>query len=88
MKYNNLIVSLAAALLLAANPAKAQTNEVQLDVDGIMRVCAPVPIVTIGNSITAGYSNTCSETRNACHLCPAPHEWQMGMDRPQRFPLE
>ena len=27
MKYNNLIVSLAAVLLLAASPAKAQTNE-------------------------------------------------------------
>lgn len=30
MKNNNLILSLAAALLLAASPAKAQTNEVQL----------------------------------------------------------
>ena len=54
MKYNNLIVSLAAALLLAANPAKAQTNEVQLDVDGIMRVCAPVPIVTFAPHPTNG----------------------------------
>ena len=58
MQNNNLIVSLAAALLLAACPAKAQTNEVALDADGIMRVGAPVTIVTIGNSITAGYSNT------------------------------
>lgn len=58
MKNNNLILSLATALLLATSPAKAQTNEVQLDADGIMRVGAPVRIVTIGNSITAGYSNT------------------------------
>ncbi len=58
MQNNNLILSLAVALLLAAVPAKAQTNEVQLDEDGIMRVGAPVTIVTIGNSITAGYSNT------------------------------
>ena len=38
--------------------AKAQTSSVQLDNDGIMRVGAPITIVTIGNSITAGYSNT------------------------------
>ena len=44
--------------LFAVLGAKAQTNEVQLDADGIMRVGAPVTIVTIGNSITAGYSNT------------------------------
>lgn len=42
MKNNNLILSLATALLFATSPAKAQTNEVQLDADGIMRVGAPV----------------------------------------------
>ena len=44
--------------LLSTLGTKAQTNEVLLDADGIMRVGAPVNIVTIGNSITAGYSNT------------------------------
>ena len=44
--------------LVASLVSKAQTHEVQLDADGIMRVGAPVTIVTIGNSITAGYSNT------------------------------
>ena len=44
--------------LVACVVGKAQTNEVQLDADGIMRVGAPITIVTIGNSITAGYSNT------------------------------
>ena len=54
MKYRILIL-LSLMLSLAG---KAQTNEIQLDEDGIMRVGAPVTIVTIGNSITAGYSNT------------------------------
>ena len=54
MKYRVLfLLSLLSFLCI-----KAQTNEVQLDADGIMRVGAPVTIVTIGNSITAGYSNT------------------------------
>lgn len=53
MKYRILIL-LSLMLSLAG---KAQTNEIQLDEDGIMRVGAPVTIVTIGNSITAGYSN-------------------------------
>ena len=54
MKIRNLIL----LCLLGTLASKAQTNEVQLDADGIMRVGAPVTIVTIGNSITAGYSNT------------------------------
>ncbi len=52
---------------------KAQTNEVQLDADGIMRVGAPVTIVTIGNSITAGYSNT-----SAYWAWPAQMERMLG----------
>ena len=46
--------------LMAMHCTKAQNPDVQLDADGIMRVGAPVTIVTIGNSITAGYSNTSS----------------------------
>ena len=49
---------LSVLCLLGTLVGKAQTNEIQLDADGIMRVGAPVTIVTIGNSITAGYSNT------------------------------
>ena len=56
MKIRNLIL----LCLLGTLASKAQTNEVELDADGIMRVGAPVTIVTIGNSITAGYSNTSS----------------------------
>ena len=44
--------------LIASLVGRAQTNDIQLDSDGIMRVGAPITIVTIGNSITAGYSNT------------------------------
>ena len=54
MKYKALLL----LCLLSIQGVKAQTNEVQLDADGIMRVGVPVTIVTIGNSITAGYSNT------------------------------
>ena len=49
---------LFALAVLFSFSSYSQTNEVQLDADGIMRVGAPVTIVTIGNSITAGYSNT------------------------------
>ena len=54
MKYRVLLL----LCLLSIQGIKAQTNEIQLDDDGIMRVSAPITIVTIGNSITAGYSNT------------------------------
>jgi lysophospholipase L1-like esterase len=54
MKYRVLFLLCLVGTLVG----KAQTNEIQLDADGIMRVGAPVTIVTIGNSITAGYSNT------------------------------
>jgi len=37
-----------------------QARKIELDADGVMRVGAPITIVTIGNSITAGYSNTSS----------------------------
>ena len=70
MKYRILIL-LSLMLSLAG---KAQTNEIQLDEDGIMRVGAPVTIVTIGNSITAGYSNT-----------SAYWAWPAHADKPGKF---
>ena len=50
-----IISALFASLVLIG---QAQRVDVQLDADGIMRVGAPINIVTIGNSITDGYSNT------------------------------
>ena len=54
MKYKTFLL----LCLLSFLGLGAQTNKIVLDEDGIMRVGAPVTIVTIGNSITAGYSNT------------------------------
>lgn len=51
--------SITTALLFSLTfVGHAQNIKVQLDADGIMRVGAPIRIVTIGNSITDGYSNT------------------------------
>lgn len=63
MKTNTTVWKLYCGLLLCLlglQGVKAQKQDVELDADGIMRVGAPITIVTIGNSITAGYSNTSS----------------------------
>ena len=69
MKFRILFLLCLVGILVG----KAQTNEIQLDADGIMRVGAPVTIVTIGNSITAGYSNT-----SAYWAWPAQMERMLG----------